>query len=45
MEKCESCKKNDKEKSNKNWVVCSEMPLNVIMNKTSKNCEKYESYQ
>lgn len=43
MERCQTCRHLDKEKSNENWVVCMAlMPLDVILNETSKDCEKHE---
>ena len=44
MEKCESCNHNDKKKSSGNWVVCKgkNMPLDVILKGTSKDCKNYE---
>jgi len=43
MERCQTCRHLDKEKSNKNWIVCTApMPLCVILNETSKDCEKHE---
>ena len=41
IKKCKSCKNYDVEKSNDNWTVCKNMPLNVMMSKSSKNCENY----
>ncbi len=43
IEKCESCKKYDRKRSNRNWVVCPKMPLSVMVSGTSENCEKYEN--
>jgi len=43
MEKCKSCVHYDKEKSNKNWVVCKGiMPVDVILSGTSENCKNYK---
>ena len=42
MEKCKSCINYDKNKSNKNWIVCSVIPLSVIKSNTSNNCENYK---
>jgi len=42
MEKCKSCKNYDKERSNKNWVVCPKIPFSVVMSGTSEDCENYE---
>ena len=43
FEKCKSCKKYDKIKSNENWIVCSAMPFDIMLNQgNTKNCEGYE---
>ena len=42
FEKCKSCIYYDTEKSNKNWNVCSCMPVEVMVSGTSKDCEKFE---
>ena len=42
MERCKSCIHYDKKDSNENWVVCrGNMPVDVIINETSKDCENY----
>lgn len=44
MDKCKSCIHYDKEQSNENWVVCkgTNMPVEVILKKTSKDCKNYQ---
>lgn len=44
MEKCKTCTHYDKEKSNKNWVVCkgTNMPVEVVITGTSENCKNYQ---
>ena len=41
MEKCILCKNYNKETSNENWVVCSKLPLSVVISGTSEKCENY----
>lgn len=41
MSKCDSCQHKDKEKSNKNWTVCPCMPVEVVVDGNSENCENY----
>ena len=44
MERCKSCKFYDEKMSNENWVVCSKIPLEVMISGTSKNCKEYDNY-
>jgi len=43
MDKCKSCEHYDAEKSNDNWVACrgTNMPLEVILSRTSEHCGNY----
>ena len=36
-----NCKHFDQEKSNTNWIVCPTMPFDVLVDRTSENCENY----
>ena len=40
-ERCNTCKHKDKEKSNEQWLVCSKIPLEVVLAGTSENCKAY----
>ena len=42
MERCKTCKNYDQEKSSEQWVVCSCIPLDVMISGTSKECKNYE---
>jgi hypothetical protein len=45
MARCQQCKHLDKEKSNKNWIVCPDIPLSVIKANTSKDCENFSDIE
>ena len=42
-ERCINCKFRDNKTSNENWLVCSKMPLIVITEGCSNNCDRYEA--
>ena len=39
--RCFNCKLFDRKKSNEHWVVCLDMPLDVMVDKKSDDCENY----
>lgn len=43
MEQCWKCKNLDKEKSNKNWIVCPKIPISIMLSGASKTCEEYKT--
>ena len=40
--RCMSCGNFLEKDSNKNWVVCTDMPLSVVENRTSDSCGNYK---
>ena len=42
MDRCKKCRNYDTERSNSNWVVCKNMPLDVIRTQDSTNCENFD---
>lgn len=41
MEKCKTCKNLDK-RSNKNWIVCPVMPVEVLIGGSANQCKNYQ---
>ena len=41
MGRCNNCKHLDRKQSNINWLICPIIPFDVIVDRTSENCEKY----
>lgn len=41
MWRCFNCKHFDRQQSNKNWIACSNMPVDVMVDGKSEDCENY----
>ncbi len=45
MGRCYTCQSRDVHKSTENWITCPNMPLDVIIDLNSRDCENYKSIE